>query len=147
MKPKIIPPVCLLISLVGIVMLFFLLPEFNYIVFPYNLAGIAPLFAGFLLVGKARDSFRKHNTTHDFNTNTALITDGIFSKTRNPVYLGMTIFVLGFSLIFSNVLGLFIPLLLFIIINVIFIPYEERKLVETFSNEYLNYKSKVRMWL
>lgn len=127
--------------------LFFILPEFNYIVFPFNLLGLIPLLTGFLLVGKAREEFRKNKTPHTFEESTALLQDGIFAKSRNPVYLGMILFVLGYSVIFCNVICLIVPVLFFMIINGIFIPFEERKMEETFGRAYLEYKSKVGRWL
>ncbi|MCF8298797.1 MAG: isoprenylcysteine carboxylmethyltransferase family protein [Saprospiraceae bacterium] len=147
MKKLYIPPTLIAYCLVVMILFYFFIPQFNFIVFPYNLAGLIISFLGFIIMGKARDLFRKHETTLKIKTSSQLIIEGVFTKTRNPMYLGMTILILGFSICSTNLLSLILPLLFMIFVSQIFISKEEKLMADTFGDEYLEYKKKVRRWI
>lgn len=79
--------------------------------------------------------------------NTYLVTTGIYRYTRNPMYLGVIIVLLGIAIYVGSIPFYLISVIYFIIINHVFCPYEEKKLVTTFGNDYLEYKNRVRRWL
>jgi len=85
--------------------LYFFVPQFTLIGLPYNLMGILIAFSGFIFMGKARDLFKKHQTTLKTEKSNYMIHEGVFSKTRNPMYMGMTILIFGFSIFSTNVLA------------------------------------------
>ena len=148
MKPKIIiPPVFLFTSLLIIVIIYFLMKNFNIIRFPYNLLGIALIIFGILIVGKSKQLFIKHNTPHSYEKSTTIVEESIYKYSRNPMYFGMIVFVLGFSVCFGNIIGIIIPFIFLYIINFVFIPFEEKKMEATFGKQYLEYKSRVRRWI
>jgi len=141
------PPTLIAYCLLIMIALYFFAPHCNGIGFPYNLIGILVSFSGFYLMGKARDLFRKHQTTFKIEKPNRMITEGVFAKTRNPMYMGMTILLLGFSIFSTNVLALLLPFLFMTIARLVFIKREEQLLFETFGKAYLEYKKKVRRWL
>ncbi len=147
MKKIIIPPVFLLISFILIVLFYFIFPQFNVIPFPYNLAGIFISFIGFGFTGLTWKLFRTYRTTLYFEKSSSMITEGIFGKTRNPMYIGMFLAILGISVCFMNILGMVIPFVFIILIRILFIPVEEKMMLETFGQEYINYKNRVRRWI
>ena len=147
MKKILIPPVVVFISLFMIVLFYFLFPGFNRILFPFNLAGILFIWGGIVIMGKSRDLFRKHNTTLGIKPSSALITEGVFSKTRNPMYIGMFLLLLGISVGFGNLLSMGTPFFFIMMMRLIFIPKEEKMMLEVFGDEYLHYKKQVRRWL
>jgi protein-S-isoprenylcysteine O-methyltransferase Ste14 len=98
------------------------------------------------LVGKTRDILKKFETTHKFDTPVALVTGGVYTKTRNPMYLGMSLFLLGFAICFGNLFGLLTPVIFILIVNFKFIPFEEKMMEEKFGQEYINYKRNVGRW-
>jgi protein-S-isoprenylcysteine O-methyltransferase Ste14 len=63
------------------------------------------------------------------------------------MYVGFVIFVTGLSVLSGNILALLWPVFFFIVLDRMFIPYEEEKMENTFGPEYLEYKRKVRRWL
>jgi len=144
MKRLFIPPVFVLFSLLLIVLFYFIIPEYNLIPFPFNLGGILIAFPGFGMMGKSRDLFRKHNTTLSIKKSYCLITEGIFAKTRNPMYLGMFLLLLGIGICFRNLFSILVPFVFIALIRILFISAEERMLLETFGQEYLDYKHNVR---
>ncbi len=78
---------------------------------------------------------------------TALVVDGIYRRTRNPLYLGMTLVYLGLGVAAGSLwaIGLVVPLLW--VINVGVVKREERYLERKFGNVYRAYKARVRRWI
>ena len=149
MKRKIIsiPPVYFLAAILLNVLVFFILPDYNLIAFPYNLSGILLFAAGFYCMSKSYDRFKAKGTPEHFKETTCLVTDGIYMYSRNPMYLAGLLILYGISTGLGNIFGLIIPLIYFFIMNNMFIPYEEEVLEIQFGGEYKEYKKKVRAWV
>lgn len=75
--------------------------------------------------------------------NKALSTEGPYSYTRNPLYLGSFFAGLGVSIMGSCVLLIVFFLLAFYFVYSSVIKDEEKRLVELFGGSFLDYKSKV----
>jgi len=146
MKKLFIPRMLVLYSLILIILFFFVIPGLNIIPFPFNLTGLPVAFYGFAIMGKARDLFKKYDTTLDFEASVHLIDEGVFSKSRNPMYAGMSLLVLGIAICFENLISICIPFVFIIIVRIFFIPLEEELMEKTFGKVYLDYKIKTRMW-
>jgi protein-S-isoprenylcysteine O-methyltransferase Ste14 len=79
----------------------------------------------------------------DTETKTQLITTGLFRHSRNPIFLGMILSLVGLFLTTPNaVTGIF--LILGYVLIQIQIRLEEEFLTKEHGQEYLNYKQKVR---
>lgn len=142
-----IPPTLIAYSVLLMILLYFFVGQYNLIKFPFNLIGLVISFLGFMLMGKARELFTKHQTTLKIEKSNRLIKEGVFSKTRNPMYIGMFILVFGFSIVSTNLIALSLPFVFLLLVRLIFIREEERLMYETFGEEYLEYKKKVRRWI
>ena len=147
MKKLLIPPVFVLLSLILIVGFYFFIPKFNIISFPFNLSGLAITMVGFAFTGKSHEALTKHKTTLFIEKSSNMVTQGIYSKTRNPMYVGMFLLLLGIAICFGNLFSLITPLGFLLIIQFSFIPKEEKLMFDVFGQEYLDYKAKVRMWI
>ncbi len=78
---------------------------------------------------------------------TAIVRVGPYRFSRNPIYLGFSLFQLGLS-IWVNSFGLLITLIPAVaLMALVVIPREERYLEARFPSEYLSYRSAVRRWL
>jgi protein-S-isoprenylcysteine O-methyltransferase Ste14 len=76
-----------------------------------------------------------------------LVTEGVFSYTRNPMYLGMVIILLGVSIYNGVYIGIIIlPCFIFYITEFQIKP-EEEAMVEIFAGDYTDYLKRVRRWL
>ena len=75
-----------------------------------------------------------------------LVTSGLFSISRNPIFLGIIITNLGLFLVIPNAFTLLITMLSTITINTQ-IRLEEVFLLKEFGSEYRTYKQKVRRWI
>lgn len=148
MKQRIIsiPPVYLLACVIFIFLLRVSLPIMNWIHFPLTLSGLLLLVAGVYFVASAHQSLARHATPVNFAPSTCIIQEGLYSRSRNPMYLGFVALLIGLAVLCGNVLALLSPLFLFCLLNWMFIPYEEEKMENTFGKDYLNYKQKVRRW-
>jgi protein-S-isoprenylcysteine O-methyltransferase Ste14 len=76
-----------------------------------------------------------------------LITTGIYTLTRNPMYLGMTMMLLGAAVWFGTLPFYLTTVCFFLIVNRAFCPYEEAKLTAAFGKSFSDYTSRVRRWL
>ena len=78
---------------------------------------------------------------------TALVTDGPYRYTRNPLYIGLTANYLGIVLC-SGVLWLLVTLVpVLAVINWIIVRREEQFLEAKFGDTYRDYKARVRRWI
>ena len=147
-KRKIIPPVYLLLALIAMTGFYFFLPIYQYLYLPYTLSGIFLIVAGGGMGAIAVGAFKNAGTpVVPFTKSSAVVTTGFYKYTRNPMYLGMVIGLLGAALLFG-VIGSLIPIPVFVlIIRLNFIRGEERFMEHLFGQEYLNYKSRVRRWI
>ena len=82
----------------------------------------------------------------DEKNKTKLVTEGIFSISRNPIFLGMIISVLGLFFIVPNALTFFLTITTYIIIQ-IQIRLEEEFLQKQHSQDYVSYKLKTKRLL
>lgn len=76
-----------------------------------------------------------------------MIAEGTYKFTRNPMYLGVTMALLGSSIYFGNFLSFLSPLIFFTAMNFIYIPFEEQLMEKVFGKNYAEYKEKVRRWI
>lgn len=79
----------------------------------------------------------------DENHKTQLVTKGIFGISRNPIFLGMILSILGLFLILPNALSLLLTVTTYFVIQ-IQIRLEEEFLERQHGKDYLEYKRKVR---
>lgn len=76
-----------------------------------------------------------------------LVTTGVFSLSRNPIYLGDFLVLLALVVWFGNVINLVLLPLFVWFINRFQIAPEERALTALFGDDYLRYCKNVRRWL
>ncbi len=145
---KILPPTYFLGSIVLAVLLHFLFPLRQFLAFPWRLLGLVPLVTGIVLNLLADQTFKKHETTvKPFEESKALVTGGVFRISRNPMYLGMTLILLGITLILGSVTPFVVVLLFPVLLDRIFIVTEERMLEDTFGDQFEQYRNRVRRWI
>ena len=107
-------------------------------------------FSGFFVLVLAVSLFKKQNTTVNpikIENASSLVTSGVFEYSRNPMYLGMTLILLGLALMFNLIGGILFTLLFTIYITKFQIKPEEEVMERLFGEDFLKYKQKVRMWL
>jgi protein-S-isoprenylcysteine O-methyltransferase Ste14 len=111
-------------------------------------AGLCGLCAGIALEITTALTFRRHRTTIWPNRGaTALITNGPFAKSRNPIYLGNTLLMFGAGLLFG--MAWFLPLGLgaALLVQKLAIEREERHLEARFGDAWRAYAANTPRWL
>jgi protein-S-isoprenylcysteine O-methyltransferase Ste14 len=114
-----------------------------------QIGGAALVIAGFLMFLPAVGQFRSAGTqvAPTSATNNQLVTAGLYKFTRNPMYVGMIAIALGVAFWFGRPLMFLAPVLIFVITNWIFIPFEEAKMRRQFGASFDAYAQRVRRWL
>ncbi|NMM78268.1 protein-S-isoprenylcysteine methyltransferase [Acidovorax sp. SRB_14] len=109
------------------------------------LAGVGACFdlAGLLAFRKARTTVNP--LTPDKAT--AVVTTGVYRITRNPMYLGLALMLLGLALYLASPWALLGPLAFGAFITRFQIRPEERALAARFGAAYTAYCAQVRRWL
>ena len=111
-------------------------------------SGLALLGAVICLSGVV--SFRRAKTTVNPtrpDSTSSLVVSGIYRYTRNPMYLGMLLILLGWAAFLSNGLALFVLPAFVLYMNRFQISPEERVLASLFAHDYAEYSARVRRWL
>ena len=112
------------------------------------IAGSVLMVAVLVIIIIAALSFRRVKThLEPWKPTSTIVTSGIFSVSRNPIYLALCFANIGIGLILNSwwVLLSFIPAA--ILVYLFAIRLEERYLQRKFGEEYLAYKARVRRWL
>src|SRR5262245_25173983 len=134
---KALPPVYLLAALAVVVLLHYVAPPVYLIPAPWHFAGIALMAIGIALVILPAQVFENRGTAiKPFEHSTVLVQDGLFRISRNPMYLGMVLLVLGVAVLLRGVLALAVPLILALVLDARFIRIEERALEDRFGEDY-----------
>jgi protein-S-isoprenylcysteine O-methyltransferase Ste14 len=113
-----------------------------------NWLGWALVLAALIFAfGGLRELIRAKTSPDPQGPTTTVVTGGIYRLTRNPIYVGYMLLVMGLPLIFLNLWGVVLsPLMLFLFYRLV-VAHEEAYLASKFGKVYLDYKSKVRRWL
>ncbi len=145
---KVPPPVYLFLALLGMILAHLYYPAAYIIPRPFDWLGVPVIAAGLFMTIRSAHLFERHETPlRPGEEATHLVTTGFFRYTRNPMYLGMFCDLFGVLLILGSLTPLLLFLVFILIIRLHFIPLEERRMEETFGQEYLDYKKRVRRWI
>ena len=110
--------------------------------------GLLMTFVGFLLGISAFVEFRRARTTVDpHGSAKQLVTSGIYRFTRNPIYLGFLLMVVGLPLNSGLYWGVVMAPFYIFTMNRLVIEREETYLEGKFKDVFTSYKSRVRRWL
>ena len=147
---KVPPPVIVIISAVLAWVVARSAPGFAYLLparIPiaaiFVLAGVSLALSGFL-------AFRKAKTTpnpHTPEKSISIVRSGPYAFTRNPMYLGLALVLVGFCAYLANPLAVVAVVVFVAYITRFQIMPEERILLEKFGGHYAQYTSSVRRWL
>jgi protein-S-isoprenylcysteine O-methyltransferase Ste14 len=132
---------------IGLVM-HFLFPIGRLLSLPARLLGVFLIAASGALAIPAKRAMRRAGT----NINpklpaTAMVTDGPFRYTRNPLYLSLAALYAGLALLIGAVWPLVWLVPLMILVHWGVVRREERYLEAKFGDAYRAYKARVRRWI
>jgi protein-S-isoprenylcysteine O-methyltransferase Ste14 len=143
------PPIALAAALV----LAFALERFYPLPFvpvsvPRGALGFVLVACGLLLVAWSARTFRRaHTQVLTSQPATAVVSTGPYGFSRNPIYVGIFLGLVGLAVGFNTLWLIVAAILLFPLLRYGVIGREERYLEAKFGPAYLSYKSRVRRWL
>ena len=122
---------------------------------PWSLGVRLAVALGLLVVGQSIGvagilAFRRARTTiNPFKpkSTSALVCDGVYRFTRNPMYVGLLLTLLGWAAFLASPLSLLLLPAFVLYINQFQIKPEERALSSLFGAQYETYMARVRRWL
>ena len=147
-KPKILPPFYFFGAFVAQLFLHAYAPMQRILPHSWSVIGTLIIAFGAVMMVMSASLFRKMGTpVKPFEKPTILVTNGYFKFTRNPMYLGMTLGLIGVAIRLGTLSPFLIIPIFVALIQTRFIKNEEIFLEGIFGQEYLDYKAKVRRWL
>tara|TARA_Y100000034_G_C6751199_1_gene333936 strand:- start:140 stop:601 length:462 start_codon:yes stop_codon:yes gene_type:complete len=146
-----VPPVAVVIVYLGLMTIvaqqwpgyILLLPYQALIAIMLTLSGVAIALFGVV-------SFRKAKTTVNPtkpSSASSVVDSGIFRFTRNPMYLGMLMLLVGYAVELAALSSYLLALTFIFYMNQFQIKPEERALEALFGQDYTDYKRNVRRWI
>lgn len=125
-------------------------PTAAFVIPSRSLGAALMMFMGVIISGMGFARFRRAKTTVNPmkpGSASVLVEGGIYRLTRNPMYLGFLVMLLGWSIFLSNIVAfLLLPAFIFYM-NRFQIEPEEKALGALFGKSFLAYKTRVRRWL
>ena len=147
---KVPPPIVALVTAVLMWLTSRSLPLFAFVFPARNAFAIGLAAAGFIIGISGVVTFRRAKTTVNPTkpqASSSLVTWGVYTITRNPMYLGMTLVLVGEAVWLGTATPwLVFPVFLWLI-TTRFIRHEEAMLEQRFGAQYREYKSRVRRWV
>lgn len=111
---------------------------------------IISVIAGVVIAIAGVRAFKKAKTTVNPMTpekSSELVVQGIYQRTRNPMYVGFLLALAGWGLLLNNPFSLLLCIGFVIYMNKFQIEPEEQALTELFGEQFTQYKNKVSRWL
>jgi protein-S-isoprenylcysteine O-methyltransferase Ste14 len=147
-RGPLIPPVYALgaLLLMGALHVFF--PVVEFAAPAARTVGVAFMALGLALILWASHLFKRAQTgIVPFTSATFLVLRGPYRFTRNPMYLGIVVMLLGVGVFLASAAPFVVIPLFGFLIDWRFIRAEEAMLEQAFGAAYLDYKARVRRWL
>ena len=150
LKLKVPSPVWALLAAICIWVTAKYWPVFRFEFANQWLVAVLVFLAGSIIDVIAMIQFRRARTTVNPlspEKSTELVTTGIFSISRNPMYLGMALNLVGITIWFGDVSGLVFVALFVVVINQLQIKPEEEILTGLYGDKYTDWMQRVRRWI
>ena len=145
---RIIPPPATAILLVAIAYIFNILFP-GAVIFQSYIIFVMVLLVGVVFVGWSVLLFRRAHTTLNPNKKPGkMIESGPYLISRNPMYLGLLLMLLGYAFLKGEFVFFVTPVVYYVLMDKIVIPYEEKMIVDAIGQEkYGVFAQKIRRWL
>lgn len=144
------PPIIMLVTalimwLISVLLPGFFLPSLSSVsaAVIISLIGLGISMAGIMAFKQAQTTPNPRNP----GAASTLVTSGVYSFTRNPMYLGILLMLIAWAVFLGNALSLLFAFVFALYIHRYQIRPEERFLQEKFGPDFTSYKARVRAWI
>ena len=146
-----VPPLALVFLITAFMWLAtWAVPTFGFELPARTLFSVSAAVAGAVIGGLGFASFILAKTTVNPmkpDSSSSLVVSGIYRFTRNPMYLGFLLGLLGWAIFLSNALAFFLLPAFIVYMNRFQIEPEEKALARLFGVQFVAYSSRVHRWL
>jgi len=143
-----LPPLLWIMMILSAFALKFLVPSSALMPWPWWMIGILPILLGVLITVSASRQFNAVETNiKTFDDPDILVVEGWFRVSRNPMYLGFFLTLLGLGIVLNSPLSLGPAIVFFLACQFWYIPFEERAAQTQFGEAFDQYKAQVRRWV
>ena len=139
-----------LIGMIVLITILFFVLSFHNVIPVYKSNQIILSVLGFVLIVAGTIFWLSANVNSridDGIRNNQLITTGIYSKVRHPIYAAFLYAITGAILIFDNMFLIFLPVIFWLILTVVIKNTEEKWLFEWYGDYYLIYSRNVNRFI
>jgi protein-S-isoprenylcysteine O-methyltransferase Ste14 len=149
LESKVPPPALAIVIAVLMWLLARATPSLNFDLPWHNWLAVVLVSAGLITALSGVATFRRAKTTLNPTKPGAssLVTSGVYTISRNPMYLGLLIQLLGWAVFLSNPLAFLLLPVHVLYLNRFQIAPEERVLTSLFGPTYVAYQARARRWL
>jgi protein-S-isoprenylcysteine O-methyltransferase Ste14 len=145
---RIKPPTVMVLAVILVILLQRYFPGTQLWTAPQTYGGVLPIVIGLGLLFVSLRGFHRQGTTSDpFDESKHLVTAGPYEYSRNPMYLGMLLSLVGCVILTGRVTPWLVPPLFAVILHHCFIKPEETRLANRFGPVYSDYLKRVRRWI
>ena len=146
-----VPPVAVALVVAGLMWLVSAAtPEFPAaLIFQVGVAAVLGT-CGLIIIVVAVIGFRRARTTVNPlvpGRTTRIVSTGVYRLSRNPMYLGLLLLLVGWATVLWNLFSIGLSALFVLYMNRFQIPAEERMLATLYPLDYGAYKGQVRRWI
>lgn len=146
-----LPPLALVLIMAALMWVVSAATPIFYFALPAKrLWAVSLALIGFVTCLAGVASFRLAKTTVNPmkpDLTSSLVVSGIYKYTRNPMYLGFALILLGWAVLLSSLTALALVPAFVLYIDRFQIRPEERVLASLFPREYPGYQARVRRWI
>lgn len=122
-------------------------PGWEFVPLLRDLGRILMVLGGVTLIVAYGSMARSHTTIDPRRHSTAVVTSGVYRISRNPIYLGWFLVLLGAGLENASLFEVAASVLMIGLLHWMVVLPEEGYMEATFGEDYVRYKKRVRRWL
>ncbi|MGI9600336.1 MAG: methyltransferase family protein [Acidimicrobiales bacterium] len=144
---RILPPILVLVIFVLMVVVATVAPGPILLERPWPLVGVVPLVAGVSLTLAGSRRFSRVGTNiKTFDDPDVLVDSGLFGFSRNPMYLGFVMTLVGVALLTGALTPWIGPITFAVAAHQWYIAFEEQRMAAVFGPTYERYRARVPRW-
>jgi len=145
---RLLPPHYFFAAILLMGLLHVVAPGVVWLDMPWTMIGIVLIVAGLSLPTTGAIMFHRRGTAiKPFNESSVLVVEGPYRFTRNPMYIGLTLMLIGVATVMGTLTPLFVIPIFVLVIDRLIIRVEEQMLEAKFGEQYRVYKARVRRWV
>lgn len=145
---RFLPPYLLLLLMIAASLFTAFAPWMGPLPLVWRVPGIVLMLVGAALSARGSLTFASLDTNiKTFNDPDKLVDTGVFRFSRNPMYLGFLVLLIGVALVLGSLTAWLAPMAFLVAADRWYIPYEERRMNAIFGADYQRYQGNVRRWI